>query len=147
LPLQALHAVDCLEGLTGGVAHAGRDGRAHGGMDGISVRLEHRAVIDKPLGNSIRNNQGTIASLHQIHLIRCMRTTQEIYDDRLVAAKELAKARDTTAGRIISELARMALTRPLTPETRHHRNGFPVLPARGGLVTPEFVDRLAEDEL
>lgn len=75
-----------------------------------------------------------------------MRTTLDIDDDVLAAVKELAKARDTTAGRIISELARTALTRPLTPEMRH-RNGFPVLPTRGGLVTPEFVDRLAEDEL
>jgi len=74
-----------------------------------------------------------------------MRTTLDIDDDVLAAAKELARARDTTAGRIISELARTALTRP--SGTRHHRNGFPVLPARGGLVTPELVDRLAQDEL
>jgi len=75
-----------------------------------------------------------------------MRTTLDIDDDVLAAVKELARARDTTAGRIISDLARTALTQPLTQATRHRRNGFPVLPARGGLVTPELIDQLAEDE-
>ena len=75
-----------------------------------------------------------------------MRTTLDIDDDVLAAVKELARAQDTTAGRIISDLARTALMQPLTQATRH-RNGFPVLPARRGLVTPELIDQLAEDEL
>ena len=40
-----------------------------------------------------------------------MRTTLDIDDDLLTAAKELAKARDTTAGRVISDLLRESLTR------------------------------------
>jgi hypothetical protein len=74
-----------------------------------------------------------------------MRTTLDIDDDVLAAAKELAKARGSTAGRVISDVMRQALTEPpkgsLIP-----RNGFLVLPSRGGVVTSELVKRLAEEE-
>ena len=40
-----------------------------------------------------------------------MRTTLDIDDDVLAAAKELAHSQKTTAGRVISNLARQALTR------------------------------------
>jgi hypothetical protein len=73
-----------------------------------------------------------------------MRTTLDIDDDVLAAAKEMAAARKSTAGQVISELARQALTRALT-EPPTYRNGFPVLPKRGGIVTPELIERLAED--
>jgi hypothetical protein len=75
-----------------------------------------------------------------------MRTTLDIDDDVLEAAKELAAARKTTAGQVISDLVRQTLTRsdgtPL-----EYRDGFPILPKRGGIVTSELVERLAEDEL
>jgi hypothetical protein len=75
-----------------------------------------------------------------------MRTTLDIDDDVLEAAKELAAVQKTTAGQVISDLVRQALTRPLgTPV--EYRDGFPVLPKRGGIVTSELVERLAEDEL
>jgi hypothetical protein len=75
-----------------------------------------------------------------------MRTTLDIDDDVLTAAKEIAKARDTTAGRVISDLLRESLTR--TGETQLvRRNGFWVLPKRGGVVTTELVNRLAEEDL
>jgi hypothetical protein len=41
-----------------------------------------------------------------------MRTTLDIDDDVLLAAKELAAIRRTTAGQVISDLARQALTGP-----------------------------------
>jgi len=41
-----------------------------------------------------------------------MRTTLDIDDDVLSAAKELARSAHKTAGQIISELARKALTAP-----------------------------------
>lgn len=56
-----------------------------------------------------------------------MRTTLEIDDDVLQAAKELAEARRTTAGRVISELARKGLAEPRRSAVR---NGVRVLPAR-----------------
>ena len=75
-----------------------------------------------------------------------MRTTLDIDDDLLTAAKEIAKARDTTAGRVISDLLRESLTR--IGETQLvRRNGFWVLPKRGGIVTSELVEQLAEDDL
>ena len=60
-------------------------------------------------------------------MIQQMRTTLDLDEDILQAAKELAAARRTTAGRVISELARQALT-PAKPA--RSRNGVPVLPPR-----------------
>jgi hypothetical protein len=74
-----------------------------------------------------------------------MRTTLDIDDDVLEAAKELAAAQKTTAGQVISDLMRQTLTRPL-PEPAKYRNGFRVLPKRGGVVTTELVERLSEEE-
>jgi len=74
-----------------------------------------------------------------------MRTTLEIDDDLLVAARELAEYRDTTIGRVVSDLLRQALTRP-ADAALIERNGFRVLPKRGGIVTTELVTRLAADE-
>ena len=74
-----------------------------------------------------------------------MRTTLDIDEDVLAAAKELAEHRKTTTGRVVSELARQALTRP-TDVRSTQRNGFTVLPKRGGVVTSDLVARLAEDE-
>ena len=58
-----------------------------------------------------------------------MRTTVDIDGDVLQAAKEIASRRGTTAGRVISELMREALSPP-TPAARV-RNGVPLLPALG----------------
>ncbi len=57
-----------------------------------------------------------------------MRTTLDIDDDVLQAAKELAVSRKMTAGKVISELARQAL-RP-KEDTPSMRNGVPLLAAR-----------------
>jgi hypothetical protein len=74
-----------------------------------------------------------------------MRTTLDIDEDVLQAAKELAERRKTTAGRVLSDLARQALTRPAQAQLVH-RNGFWILPKRGGVVTTELVMRLADEE-
>jgi hypothetical protein len=58
------------------------------------------------------------------HLVR---TTLDIDEDVLQAAKELAEAGGRTAGQILSELARKALS---TPGKVRTRNGVPVLPRR-----------------
>jgi hypothetical protein len=74
-----------------------------------------------------------------------MRTTLDIDEDVLETAKELAARRGTTAGRVISDLARSALA-PRDRGTKK-RHGVPVLPARkrAGLVTPEIVNRLRDE--
>ena len=79
-----------------------------------------------------------------------MRTTLDIADDVLQAAKERARREKKTAGQVISELARSALNAP--PETtRVARNpksthGFRPFPKRGGIVTNERIDTLREDD-
>jgi hypothetical protein len=56
-----------------------------------------------------------------------MRTTVDLDDDLLEAAKEMAAAKGTTAGRVISDLMRQVLeARPVVT----HRNGVPLLPPR-----------------
>ena len=74
-----------------------------------------------------------------------MRTTLDIDEDVLETAKELAARRGTTAGRVLSDLARTALMpRARTPRKR---NGVPILPPRkrAGLVTPEVINRLRDE--
>ena len=56
-----------------------------------------------------------------------MRTTLDLDPDILMAAKEIAASRRTTAGRVLSDLARKALE-PAKPARM--RNGVPVLPRR-----------------
>lgn len=79
-----------------------------------------------------------------------MRTTLDIDDEVLTAAKEIARRQRKTAGRVISELARRALTEPpieadavREPETFH---GFRPLPAEGRVVSDATVERLREEE-
>jgi hypothetical protein len=73
-----------------------------------------------------------------------MRTTLNIDDDVLRAAKEIAKLRGNTAGAILSELARESLERERTATSLEVRNGVPLLPTRPGvgIVTPEAIQSL-----
>ena len=77
---------------------------------------------------------------------RDMRTTLDIDEDVLQAAKEIASMRRSTAGKVLSELARKALEPD--EEAPQARNGVPVLPARAGErpVSIDDVDRLLDDE-
>lgn len=78
-----------------------------------------------------------------------MRTTLDIDDDVLRAAKELARRGKTTAGAVISALARKALVAsPDSPSAREPKAlyGFRPLPKRGGIVTNELIDKLREDD-
>jgi len=78
-----------------------------------------------------------------------MRTTLDIDDDVLQAAKERARRERKTAGEVISELARSALT--AIPPHRVAREpatvyGFRPFAKRGGLVTNELIDKLRDDD-
>jgi hypothetical protein len=79
-----------------------------------------------------------------------MRTTLDIADDVLQAAKERARRENKTAGEVISELARAALTAPAakTPKAAEPRPlyGIRPFPKRGGVVTNELINRLREDD-
>ena len=80
-----------------------------------------------------------------------MRTTLDIEDDVLLAAKELARRDGTTAGRVISQLLRQALTQ-VPPSTTSNTGkpadvyGFRPFPSRGKVVTNAQVDRLRDEE-
>ncbi|HEY7302190.1 MAG TPA: CopG family transcriptional regulator [Xanthobacteraceae bacterium] len=76
-----------------------------------------------------------------------MRTTLEIDDDVLSAAKELAAAENKTAGQVISDLARKALVGPPAQQEPEYRNGFRLLPRTGKLITAEFIDKLLEEDV
>ena len=84
-----------------------------------------------------------------------MRTTLNIAEDVLRAAKERARQEGKSTGAVISELARVALSLPNTASVRSKRPvarepaavyGFRPFPKRGGIVTNELIDRLAEDD-
>jgi hypothetical protein len=77
-----------------------------------------------------------------------MRTTLDIDDDVLRAAKDLARRQKTTAGKMISQLARRALASPPEGTGREPKpvHGFRPFPQRGGIVTNDLIDRLREDD-
>jgi hypothetical protein len=84
-----------------------------------------------------------------------MRTTLDIDDDILQAAKELARLEKKTAGQVLSELARKGLTQApalgLSEDAAGligfgMKDGWVQLPNREGVVvTKELVDRLIEE--
>ena len=80
-----------------------------------------------------------------------MRTTLDIDDDVLLAVKELARMEQVSAGRVLTSLARQALTQRHLPEG-HDRaqgsavGGFRPFPPRGRVVTDEQVNRLRDQE-
>ena len=81
-----------------------------------------------------------------------MRTTLEIDDDLLSAAKEMARIEGTTAGRVVSRLLRNSLTgnASLSRPARAGRRGavgFEPFAARPGVVTTnEQVNALRDAE-
>lgn len=78
-----------------------------------------------------------------------MRTTLDIDDDVLHAARERARRDKRTIGEVLSELARAALTQmPGTTAVREPKAvyGFRPFGRRGGVVTNELIDRLREDD-
>ena len=77
-----------------------------------------------------------------------MRTTLDIEDDVLQAAKELAQREGGTAGQMISALARRGLAAPPAKPKKASasRGGVPVLASRGEVVTLERIQKLVDQE-
>jgi hypothetical protein len=74
-----------------------------------------------------------------------MRTTLDVDDDVLQAAKEIAANRRTTTGKVLSDLARKALT---STKSGRERNGVPLMPKRpkgSDRPTMEKVNRLRDE--
>lgn len=74
-----------------------------------------------------------------------MRTTLSLDDDVLLAVKERARRERRSAGEVLSDLARQALTGQL-PASPRESHGFAPLPQRGPAVSNALIDRLREDE-
>ena len=80
-----------------------------------------------------------------------MRTTLQIGDDVLGAARVLARQRQSTIGDVISDLARQTLSRPAGKGSQNdgtQRSGLPQLPVKafGGVVDLELVNQLRDEE-
>jgi hypothetical protein len=78
-----------------------------------------------------------------------MRTTLDIDQDILAAAKEISARTRRTTGRVLSDLARQALGASTSAPFAAPPlvNGFEVIPAGGRVVTSELVEKLlAEPE-
>jgi hypothetical protein len=76
-----------------------------------------------------------------------MRTTLEINDDVMQAAKEMARLKNQGIGRAISDLARRGLAPEVSPVVETE-DGIPVWKHGPGavVVTSEMVRNLADDE-
>ena len=81
-----------------------------------------------------------------------MRTTLDLDDDVLASAKEIARREKKTAGQVLSELARRALTQdaatppgPRAPRESAPTFGFRPFAPRGAVVTNERI-RMLRDE-
>lgn len=78
-----------------------------------------------------------------------MRTTLEIADDVLQAAKERAKRERKTVGEVISELGRRALNSLPEPSSVQEPKaiyGLRPFARRGGIVTNELIDKLRDED-
>jgi hypothetical protein len=73
-----------------------------------------------------------------------MRATIVIDDDVLAAAKAIARQKNQTLGRVVSNLARNSLHRP---QPTGKRNGVPLLPVCRGdaIVTLDVVNALRDE--
>lgn len=79
-----------------------------------------------------------------------MRTTLDIADDVLNAAKERARREHKTAGQVVSELLRQALTTTAGESVSDREPsavyGLQPFARRGNIVTNELIDRLRSDD-
>ena len=88
------------------------------------------------------------------HWVEPMRTTLDIDDDLLAAAKELARRQGGTTGQVVSRLLRHSLTGGNVPAERAAARkaprrvaGFEPVPAKPGVVaTNEQVNTLRDAE-
>jgi hypothetical protein len=73
-----------------------------------------------------------------------MRTTLEIEEDVLHAAREIARQRKISIGKALSDMARQSLIQQTKQTTR---NGVPLFPVKAdsGMVTLEIVNQLRDE--
>lgn len=77
-----------------------------------------------------------------------MRTTLDIDDDLMAAAKELARRERTSAGKVVSDLMRRGLEAPATHVVADDSStycGFQPFSGPGKVVSNDDIDRLREE--
>ena len=77
-----------------------------------------------------------------------MRTTIDIEDDVLAAAKEMARLQHVSAGQVVSRLLREAMSGKAGASASGARTvaGFQPFPARGVLITDTQIEELRDAE-
>lgn len=78
-----------------------------------------------------------------------MRTTLNVDEDVLLAARERARREKRTVGQVLSDLARQALTGQYAAADTDEGeifHGFEPFPHRGAAVSNALIDQLREDE-
>lgn len=77
-----------------------------------------------------------------------MRTTLDIDDDLMRAAKEMARREKRSTGQVVSRLLRQVLTQgsPESPTRRGPVGGFRPFPAGDRVVTNDEIDALRDAE-
>lgn len=75
-----------------------------------------------------------------------MRTTIDLEEDVLLAIKEIARMKNQSIGKVLSDLARQALSRQ---DALTVRNSVPLFPIQPGasVVTLELVNQLQDEML
>jgi hypothetical protein len=76
-----------------------------------------------------------------------MRTTLDIDDDLLLAAKEIARRERRSAGSVVSDFVRLGMSAANHDDLAKDETavfGFHPFRSRGGVVTNELIDRLRE---
>ncbi len=98
---------------------------------------------------TLANSSSRWLSKHLCRNITCMRTTISLDEDVLFAVQERARREKRTAGQVLSELAREALTGQsgqLEDDFGSGHHGFQPLPRRGAAISNALIDRLREEE-
>jgi hypothetical protein len=78
-----------------------------------------------------------------------MRTTLSLDDDVLLAVREKARREKRTAGEVLSDLARQALTGQVVTDVNRTDDsffGFAPFPHRGAAVSNDLIDKIREEE-
>jgi hypothetical protein len=106
------------------------------------------------LGNTNKNAPDKFAKSIPIRIL-AMRTTLDLDDDILYAAKQLAQQQRKSMGQVVSQLVRDAFSAKLAVSANStsigvseplHQYGIFPLPNRGAIVSNELVNKLRDDE-
>ena len=84
-----------------------------------------------------------------------MRTTLEIEDDIYLYARQVALAEQVSVGKVVTRLMRegarvagqvSAKTSVPDPDGYVYRNGIPIIPGDGRVITQDLIDRIRDEE-